>query len=375
MLSGPGGLASWLRTSQLPAPANTISLPLDIGTSHRHHPALAPPRRHPPRPALPLRRLHHPAGLLPRPPPHPPLPGRHHQPGQLLAVLHLPPPGRHPPLGLDHHHQPRRHHHRHQPRRRQNPPQPHPRRRINPPAGGSSWGHPTRGTAAGQAFCPGHSPCPAGRPGSLAPRVTRHRVYCGLRAGTYSRVAGTIPARRRAAHASSKLASGLSASSTSAVSSRPTRWMHSRRPRALPAQPTSSRHILAVSARRRDVPAVQHHSLGRTNLYRSGPDKKAGPAAEAPTPVGPVPAWMHALAYQDSTLIDHRLALDPSIQFAVPALAHRAADKDIRQERGHDDAEDRTSGHRRSPVPLSVAQARIGQLVACRYVSWFEVWD
>ncbi len=33
VLSGPGGLASWLRTSQLPAPANTISLPLDIGTS------------------------------------------------------------------------------------------------------------------------------------------------------------------------------------------------------------------------------------------------------------------------------------------------------------------------------------------------------
>ena len=118
-----------------------------------------------------------------------------------------------------------------------------------------------------------------------------------------------------------------------------------------------------------DVPAVQHHSLGRSNLYRSGPDKKAGPAAESPTPVDPVPAWMHALANQDSTLIDHRPVLDPSIQLAVPALAHPGADQDIRQKRGHEDAEDRTSGHCRSPVPLSVAQARRDELVASRVVN------
>jgi hypothetical protein len=33
ILSGPGGLASWLRTSQLTGPAATISLPLDIGAA------------------------------------------------------------------------------------------------------------------------------------------------------------------------------------------------------------------------------------------------------------------------------------------------------------------------------------------------------
>jgi len=31
LLSGPGGLASWLRTGTLPAPAASISLPLDVG--------------------------------------------------------------------------------------------------------------------------------------------------------------------------------------------------------------------------------------------------------------------------------------------------------------------------------------------------------
>jgi hypothetical protein len=32
LLSGPGGLASWLRTGTLPKPAATVSLPLDVGT-------------------------------------------------------------------------------------------------------------------------------------------------------------------------------------------------------------------------------------------------------------------------------------------------------------------------------------------------------
>jgi hypothetical protein len=39
VLSGPGGLASWLRTSQLPGPAATISLPLDIGAATETIPA------------------------------------------------------------------------------------------------------------------------------------------------------------------------------------------------------------------------------------------------------------------------------------------------------------------------------------------------
>ena len=32
LLSGPGGLASWLRTGTLPPPAASVSLPLDVGT-------------------------------------------------------------------------------------------------------------------------------------------------------------------------------------------------------------------------------------------------------------------------------------------------------------------------------------------------------
>ena len=31
LLSGPGGLASWLRTGTLPPPAGSVSLPLDVG--------------------------------------------------------------------------------------------------------------------------------------------------------------------------------------------------------------------------------------------------------------------------------------------------------------------------------------------------------
>src|SRR5215469_16494313 len=39
LLSGPGGLASWLRTQQLGGPAGTISLPLDVGTATETIPA------------------------------------------------------------------------------------------------------------------------------------------------------------------------------------------------------------------------------------------------------------------------------------------------------------------------------------------------
>src|SRR5262249_13764756 len=45
-----------------------------------------------------------------------------------------------------------------------------------------------------------------------------------------------------------------------------------------------------------DIPAVQHHSLGRPDLYRAGPDKKAGPAAESPAPGHPGPPWPPAIA-------------------------------------------------------------------------------
>jgi hypothetical protein len=106
-----------------------------------------------------------------------------------------------------------------------------------------------------------------------------------------------------------------------------------------------------------DVPAVQQHSPGRPDLYRSGPDKQAGPAAEALAPVDPVPAWMLALANQDSTVIDHRLIVDPGVQPVVPALAHQAGAHDKQQKRDYEEAEDlpREPGHRGSPFRCEAA--------------------
>ena len=55
LLSGPGGLASFLRRRQLGARLAGPSLPLDIGL-HRDHPGRDPQRGHPARPALPVGR-------------------------------------------------------------------------------------------------------------------------------------------------------------------------------------------------------------------------------------------------------------------------------------------------------------------------------
>ena len=61
LLSGPGGLASFLRRRQLGARLGGPSLPLDIGYC-RDHPGRDPQRGHPARPALPMgRRCNQPA--------------------------------------------------------------------------------------------------------------------------------------------------------------------------------------------------------------------------------------------------------------------------------------------------------------------------
>ena len=60
LLSGPGGLASFLRRRQLGARLGGPSLPLDIGYS-RDHPGRDPQRGHPARPALPVGRPVQPA--------------------------------------------------------------------------------------------------------------------------------------------------------------------------------------------------------------------------------------------------------------------------------------------------------------------------
>ena len=132
VLSGPGGLASWLRRSQLPGGPRQPPVRRPAPTGHRAsragHPRPSAPRRDHPPPALRLPRLRPARQPLPDPPSHPPLPRRPDRPAQPRAAVRLPPPHRHPPLGLDPDPAPRRHHHRHQPRPPTHLPQPRPTR-------------------------------------------------------------------------------------------------------------------------------------------------------------------------------------------------------------------------------------------------------
>ena len=123
LLSGPGGLASHLRGTVLGAPFNTPQPATGPRPHHPHHPAPPAHRRHPARPALRVPRLHPATVGLRRAPPDPLGQGRPHQPGQPPIALPISPPHRHPPLGLENHLPPRRHHHRHR-TRRTHPPQP-----------------------------------------------------------------------------------------------------------------------------------------------------------------------------------------------------------------------------------------------------------
>ena len=119
MLSGPGGLASWLRTGTLPPPAGSVSLPLDVGTvtdvvpAHLRR-AITTRDRHCAAPGCDV-----PAGRVSRASHHPAQRGRHDQPAELPAVVFFSPFDPGAPVGLDHHPERRRHHHRDQPRRPQ----------------------------------------------------------------------------------------------------------------------------------------------------------------------------------------------------------------------------------------------------------------
>jgi ribosomal protein S18 acetylase RimI-like enzyme len=123
LLSGPSGAAAWLRRSA-GGPVRDDQPAAGHRRHLRHHPGPPPTRRPRPRPALPLPRLRPARGRLRDPSPHPPQRRRPARPGQPRPALLVPPPHRHPPLGLATHPPPRRHNNRHQPRRRQNPPQP-----------------------------------------------------------------------------------------------------------------------------------------------------------------------------------------------------------------------------------------------------------
>ena len=112
LLSGPGGLASFLRRRQLGARLGGPSLPLDIGYSEnipagiRNAVILRDKHCQWAGPVRPARRgvpgAPHPAQGQRRP----------HQRQGLRASLLVPPPDRDPPLGLDPGPEPRRHHHR-----------------------------------------------------------------------------------------------------------------------------------------------------------------------------------------------------------------------------------------------------------------------
>ena len=111
LLSGPGGLASFLRRRELGARLGGPSLPLDIGYAETVPAGI--------RNAVLLRDRHcqwasgcHQPARLPGPPHHAQGPRRHHVGAPLCPALSVPPPGRHPPVGLDPGRQPRRDHQR-----------------------------------------------------------------------------------------------------------------------------------------------------------------------------------------------------------------------------------------------------------------------
>jgi len=120
LLSGPAGLAAYLRTGLLDGPAASVSLPRHR-RRHRDHPRALAPRGHHPRPALPLPGLRPASGRLPAAPRPAAVAGRQDLPDQLAPSMHVPPPDRGPPVGLGHRLAPRRDGHRHQSRPRPDP--------------------------------------------------------------------------------------------------------------------------------------------------------------------------------------------------------------------------------------------------------------
>ena len=126
LLSGPAGLAAFLRTGLLDSAAGQHQPAAGRGPGHQDHPRSPAPRRDRPGPLLPVPRLPPAPRRLPGPPCQTTKPRRHHQPEQPDPALRLPPPHRHPPLGLAPHPAPRRHRHSCQPGPAAHPEQPRP---------------------------------------------------------------------------------------------------------------------------------------------------------------------------------------------------------------------------------------------------------
>ena len=117
LLSGPAGLPAALRRHLLPARFTSMSQPLDLGRTTR----VVPPHL---RKAVIQRDkkcrfpgCEQPPSGLPGAPPDPLGPGRRDHSGESCAFLSVSSHHCHPPVGLENHLPPRRHHHRHRTRR------------------------------------------------------------------------------------------------------------------------------------------------------------------------------------------------------------------------------------------------------------------
>jgi uncharacterized protein DUF222 len=124
LVSGPGGLASFLMAPPARRPARWAQ-PAAGRRRQPGYPSRDPPGGHRAGSALPVPGRLRPARRWLRSPPPDPQSRRREDLGVgLRAVLHLPPPGGNPPVGLDRGPEPRRHHHRLEQGQNQDPPQP-----------------------------------------------------------------------------------------------------------------------------------------------------------------------------------------------------------------------------------------------------------
>ena len=110
VLSGPSGLAAWLRTRQLSGLARLGEPALGYRYRNRHDPAPPAARCSTAGPALSISRLRTTGRRVPCAPLDLQIKGRPDKPGQLCTAVPLPSPGGHPSLGLVADTESRRHH-------------------------------------------------------------------------------------------------------------------------------------------------------------------------------------------------------------------------------------------------------------------------
>ncbi len=144
LLSGPAGLAAYLRTQLTGGFFPSPSLPLDLGEPTEQVPATSAPGGDHAGPALLVPRLHRAARALSCASCDPPVAGRPDAAGQPDPAVPVSSSDRGAPLGLDAATPRRRHHHRHQPRRPKDLAQPQPPTRPRPSLGRPASTRPAR---------------------------------------------------------------------------------------------------------------------------------------------------------------------------------------------------------------------------------------